>query len=375
MTVTIEDQPKPKLRIAWGRAAGGAALLLFAGGCGFADLVNNAAFGAEKSYMIAVTFVLAAIGLMALPAMAEGKHDVRTWFMVVACGAISLFAGYKNHMASQRNHDLAQAAVTTRYEQAQKAIGDAEADIRQAKAEIAGIAEQMGSEELQRLHHEARERASKESSGDRGGCGKRCRAAEDEVRGYLSRIASAKAKEDAQGRLLAAQARMDAEKAQAPSAPKQAGESAQEETLMAVLLLLVTIVGATFFERGVKEIQGALSRDVPGKKRAAPVERKLAVVAEAPAPGKKKSDMDGFLDSWTETSEGPPLQAGEFYKCLVAHWAQHHPGKNVPTTTALGRALGERYAKVKTGGKQCYMAKLRRLGAVRAGLEPASGGE
>lgn len=282
MTLVTEDQPKPKLRIAWGRAAGGAALLLFAGGCGFADLVNNAAFGAEKSYMIAVTFVLAAIGLMALPAMAEGKHDVRTWFMVVACGAISLFAGYKNHMASQRNHDLSQAAVTTRYEQAQKAIGDAEADIRQVKAEIAGITEMMGSDELQRLHHEARERASKESSGDRGGCGKRCRAAEDEVRGYLSRIASAKAKEDAQGRLLAAQARMDAEKAQAPSAPKQAGESAQEETLMAVLLLLVTIVGATFFERGVKEIRGAVGWEAPGKKRVAPaVAQPMAIVAGA----------------------------------------------------------------------------------------------
>lgn len=265
---TVKEEIKPKLRIAWGKLAGGTALLLFAVGGGGFDMYNNWMFGLEKSVPIAGTFILAAIGLMALPGLAEGKTDIRTWFLVGVCGLLCLYAGGKNHMASQRNHDLAQAAVTTRYDQAQAAIKDAEADIRQAKIEIAGVHEILGSEELQRLHHEARERASKESSGDRGGCGRRCRAAEDEAKSYLSRIASAKAKEDAQGRLDAAQARMDAEKAKAPAAPKQAGESAQEETLMAVLLLLVTIVGATFFERGVKEIRAAVDWEVPKKVRA-----------------------------------------------------------------------------------------------------------
>lgn len=376
MTVTIEDQPKPKLRVQWPKLIGGSSLTVLAIWCGGMDLLNNATFGMQKSLTIAGIFIAAAVGLMLLPVMANGWKDVHAWFMVVVCGIISMFAGFQNHMASQRNHDLEQAAITTRYNQAQAAIVSAEEDARQAKADIAGNGEMMGSEELSRIYAEAKGRRDVEMSADRGAkCGRNCRAAEKLMDETLPRIAAAKAKEDAQGRLDAALTRMTAEKSSAPAAPKQAGATAAEETVMAVILLLASIVGATFFERGVREIGGAVSWEAPGKKRAAPVERKLSVVAEAPAPGKKKSDMDGFLDSWTEASEGPPLQAGEFFKCLVAHWAQHHPGKNVPTTTALGRALGERYAKVKTGGKQCYMAKLRRLGAVRVGLEPASAGE
>lgn len=376
MTLVNETEPKPKLRIAWGKLAGGASLTALAVWCGGMDLLNNATFGMQKSMTIAGIFIAAAIGLMLLPVMANGWKDVHAWFMVVVCGIISMFAGFQNHMASQRNHDLAQAAITTRYEQAQKAIGQADADIVLAKSEISDIREMLGSSELQRIYDEAKARRDQEMSTDRGSkCGRNCRAAEKLMDETLTRIADAKAKEAAQDRLDAAMVRMASEKSSAPAAPKQASASATEETVMAVILLLASIVGATFFERGVKELNGAWSWEAPKKVRAAPVARKLEVVAEAPAPGKRKSDMDGFLDSWTESSEGPPLQAGEFYKCLVAHWAQQHPGKNVPTSTALGRALGERYAKVKTGGKQCYMAKLRRLGAVKAGLEPASGGE
>lgn len=333
MTLVTEEQTKPKLRIAWGKLAGGTALLLFAVGGGGFDMYNNWMFGLEKSVPIAGTFILAAIGLMALPGLAEGKTDIRTWFLVGVCGLLCLYAGGKNHMASQRNHDLAQAAITTRYDQAQSAIKDAEADIRQAKAEIAGIDELMGSEELQRLHHEARERANKESSGDRGGCGKRCRAAEDEAKSYLSRIASAKAKEDAQGRLDAAQARMDAEKAKAPAAPKQAGESAQEETLMAVLLLLVTIVGATFFERGVKEIRAAVSWDEPKRAKVVAVKSDAQPVSTPATRG-----MAGFIG---QCKHGEMVPIKEAHASLARWWKLTGQKGEVPKERALSTAFSK----------------------------------
>lgn len=360
-----EDIVKPKLRIAWGKLIGGLCVSGLALWCGLMDLANNASYGSQKSMTIAGIFIAAAIGLVLMPVMARGWRDVHVWFMVAVCGIITMFAGFQNHMASQRNHDLEQAAVTTRYNQAQQAIQSAEADIRLAKADMSGIAELMGSAELKRIYDDAKQRRDAEMSSDRGAkCGRNCRAAEKTMDETLSRIAAAKAREDAQDRLDKAMARMSAEKASAPSAPKQSGESEREEMFMAIILLLLSVVGATFFERGVADAREAFRWEEPKKARPLFV-RKAEVVAEPLPAGKKKSDMDGFLDSWTEKSDGPPLSAGEFKKCLAAHWAQYHPGKAVPSDTALGRALGQRYDKAKTGGKQCYFARLKRLEAVR----------
>lgn len=360
-TVKQEAEPKPKLHVQWGPMTSGLLTAGFALGCGGADLINNAIFGWQKGGLIAAGFVIAAIGLMGLPAKARGLHDVPVWLMVAACGALSLFAGYKNHTANQRNFDLAQAAITTRYNQAQDAIRNAEEDARQAKAEIAGIAEMMGSEELQRLHDEAKARAEKESSGDRGGCGRRCRAAEDEAKGYLSRIASARAKEDAQGRLEASIARMNREKASAPAAPKQAGESDHEEMIMAFLLLLVTVIGATFFERGFKEIKGAISWEAPKRQRVAA--KTDAPVASTPA----ARGLAGFIGL---CKHGEMVPIKEAHAALERWWKATGQKGVLPAARTLSSALEKAgFEKQVDRNKRSFFA----VKAPEAGLRLVAG--
>lgn len=331
MTLVNEAEPKPKLRIAWGRMAGGASLTALAVWCGGMDLLNNATFGMQKSMTIAGIFIAAAIGLMLLPVMANGWKDVHAWFMVVVCGIISMFAGFQNHMASQRNHDLAQAAITTRYEQAQKAIGQADADIVLAKSEISDIREMLGSSELQRIYDEAKARRDQEMSADRGAkCGRNCRAAEKLMDDTLARIASAKAKEAAQDRLDAAMVRMASEKSNAPAAPKQASASATEETVMAVILLLASIVGATFFERGVKELNGAWNWEAPKKARAAPAQ--AVAILKTPA----ANGVAGFVGL---CKHGDMIPIKEAHAALERWWKATGQKGPCPAARTLSAAL------------------------------------
>lgn len=362
MTLVTEDQPKPKLRVQWPKLIGGASLTALAIWCGLMDLVNNATFGVQKSPTIAGIFIAAAIGLMLLPVMANGWKDVHAWFMVVVCGIISMFAGFQNHMASQRNHDLEQAAITTRYNQAQAAIVSAEEDARQAKADIAGNGEMMGSEELSRIYAEAKGRRDVEMSADRGAkCGRNCRAAEKLMDETLPRIAAAKAKEDAQGRLDAALARMTAEKSSAPAAPKQAGATAAEETVMAVILLLASIVGATFFERGVKEIKGAVSWEAPGKKRAAPVaSQPMAIV-----PGAK--GLPAFIGL---CKHGEMVPIKEAHAALERWWKATGQKGVLPAARTLSAALEKAgFEKQVDRNKRSFFA----VKAPEAGLRLVAG--
>lgn len=84
---------------------------------------------------------------------------------------------------------------------------------------------------------------------------------------------------------------------------------------------------------------------------------------KAATPRGLRHDIDAFLDAWTSASNEEATPASAFQECLAAHWAMKHPGKGPPSGTALGRALGERYEKAKTGGRQCYFASLKRASA------------
>lgn len=330
MAQIVEE--KPKLRVNWGKLIGGTVLTALAVGCGSFDMYNNVVFGMEKSVPIAGTFVIAAIGLLALPAMAKGRlctWDVRVWFFVGVCGALSLYAGFKNHMTSQRNHDMAQAAIATSYNQAQDAIKHAENDLALAKVEIANIGEMMGSAELS----QALNTATKLYEDNKAICGPVCKDAREKVQKLPDRVAAAKAKEDAQARARDAQARMDREKAKAPAAPKAAGESAQEEALMSILLLLATIVGATFFEQGVAYVREAVAYEMPKKVR---VVKKPGTV-EKPVDTTARG-LPGFI---ALCKHGDPIAQKDVMASLTAWWHATGQKGDVPSARALGFALGK----------------------------------
>lgn len=389
---TVKEEIKSKLHIAWGKLVPGGILAVIVSATVVADIWNNAGY-AYASMGPGAAVVAGAIGLMV------GLAPIIAFFIgwdtalrsaagccTIACVLFALFAYGEKNGAQQGAKTMAGMSMVD--------ADTARQEARDARAEASRITEVASVRDLDALQASAKaslDSASAAAKKQGIECiqSKRCRKERAELDQVTERLGQARAKADAIERAEKAEGRLASAKTEAREAgPASANALAsiasswfrlevrtteQQFAFVMMLVLIGSTLSIAFLgEHATKLMVEAFHSAEPKRARPATVARKLEVAAEAPVPGKKKSDMDGFLDSWTEASEGPPLQAGEFFKCLVAHWAQHHPGKNVPTTTALGRALGERYAKVKTGGKQCYMAKLRRLGAVRAGLEPAS---
>jgi len=343
---------KPKRHVLWGQLAEGLGGLTFALSCGVADIYNNAVFGADKSAAIAGLFVVGGFGLLYLPGMAKSWRDAQVWALILVCGALTLFAGYQNHMASQKNHALADNAITERYNAAQDAIKAADAAYRQAKAEVASIAEQGGYDELKIAY----DSAAKLYEDNKAVCGKECKAAREQIKVLPDRMANAKAKADAQKRADEALARMEREKAAAPVQAKAGGVSEREEEAMAVLLLLLSVVGATMAHRSYAALTGAFV-DAPAPK----VRRDPAKKAPSAIEMGQKEKLDACLDTCTAAAPDGPLVGSDKFRVMVAdYWRAHHNGEPVPSQKAIGQAMALRYKRGKDtkSGKVGYYAKI-----------------
>jgi hypothetical protein len=352
----IMEAIKPKRQIKWGQLGDGAFALTVGLTCAGADIYNNVVFTVDKSTAMAVIFVAAGFGLALLPGLARGGwRDFQVWAIVAICGGLCLLAGYKNHMTSQRNHDLLEAGITERYNQAQAAIKAAEDDYRVAKAAEEAIAETMGSAEL-KVIVDAKGETIKSECAVRG---PKCRKAEDDREAYAKRLGDAKAKEAAQARMSDALARMEREKAAAPAQAKAASASAEEEQIMAVLLLLFTVIGATLTHRGQHLIKASFVTipEPKAKRESAP-----KPVAKPVAPIEATDGLKEFIGQAVTATEGEPTtSAKDAYAAMCSWWAVRQAGKPCPKEKAFGDAMtvaGIKRKKVK--GRIHYQAKLEK---------------
>jgi hypothetical protein len=349
------EADKPKRQIKWGQLAQGISVCTLALTCAGADIYNNAVFALEKSAVIAIAFVVAGAGLVLLPTMAKGR-DIIIAFLVLVCGGLSLFAGYQNHMTSQRNHDLAEKAITERYGQSLKAIKAAEAAYHKAEADVEKISETTGSAELK----VALDAASKLYEDNKAACGPVCKKAQKEMETLPDRIGKAKAKEDAQKRMSDALARWNSEKASAPKQAKAAGVSAAEENIMAVLLLLLTIGGATLTHRGWHLITTSVVIVMPAKIKRDPVAK--PVVKQIAAPVETADGLKEFIAQCVTPTEGEPTTStSSAHAALEDWWRIRQKGKPCPTAKAFGDAMtvaGIKRKKVK--GRIHYQARLEK---------------
>jgi hypothetical protein len=350
-----EAAEKPKRHVKWGQFSEGACSVAFALACGGVDIYNNAAFGMEKNGAIAAMFVVAGFGLVYLPGTVKNRLDIQALGLVVVCAAMTLFAGYQNHMASQKNHTLADAAVTERYNAAQTAIKAANDDYTKAKAEFEGIAETSGYDEL-KIAYDA---AIKLYEDNKDSCGPICKDARDQIKLLPDRMGKAKAKADAHVRVTEALARMASEKGKAPKQAKAAGVSEREEEVMAILLLLLSVVGATMAHRGYRQMTSAFT-DAPAPKVKREPAKKVAAATEMG----QREKLEKCLDTCTsEAPDGPLVGSDKFRQMVHDYWRAHHPSEPVPSQRAIGGMMGKEYKNYRKGkdtktGNIGYFAKI-----------------
>lgn len=383
-TVKMESDPKPKLHIAWGKLIPGGILAVIVSATVVADIWNNAGY-AYASMGPGAALIAGAVGLMVglAPIVAYFiKWDMAlratSGFCTVACVMFALFAYGEKNGAQQG----AKASASMSLADAETARQEA----RDARAEAAKIAEIASVKDLEALQASARSSLdSASTAAKRQGIeciqSKRCRKERDSLDQVTERLGKARAKAEAIERAEKAELRVSAAKGEARevgivSANAMAsitsswfGLNVQTTEQQFALMMMLVLVGSTLSmaflgEHAVKLLVEAFRHEAPKPVKLArsPVVKKAEPATSQP---QKQSDMDEFLDAWTETSDGPPLAAGEFAKCLAAHWSIKHAGKKPPTATALGRALGARYSKTKTGGQQCYFAKLKTVSTVK----------
>jgi hypothetical protein len=373
-----EETIKPTRRIVWGKLISGSILGLIVIAGVASDTINNVSY-ALAAMGLGAAMVAGAVGLLIglVPVVAyfNGWNvplRVAAGCCTVTCIVFALLAYGEKNGAHQGEK-----------ERAGLSLADAEAaraEARRARDEASSITEAGSVRDLEAIEARAVKAladAEKYAEEQKIICqrSKRCREAAAAANAATERLSKARAKADALARAERAEQRLaDAKtevrqsgvaKANAVAsftgawAGIEAKDAEQRLAFVIMLVLICTTMSIAFLgEHCIKLMAESVVWDNPSapKPAARPARAKAALPMPKPQP---KSAMDEFLDAWTEISDGPPLQAGEFAKCLAAHWSVKHAGKPVPTSTALGKALGLRYDKIKTGGKQCYMAKLK----------------
>jgi hypothetical protein len=351
---------QPKKQIKWGDALLGLVIFLPGlAGAGF-DLYNNWLFGLDKSFAIAGTLGIGAIGLVTFPMAIKSWKDAHFIGLTVLCAVLCVFAGYQNHTASEENHALAQAAITERYEAGERAIGKAEDEYRKAKDAAEAIKEPLGSAELQKLYDDAKDQRDKETSAERGGrCGTNCRAAEKVMNATLPRIGDAKAKEAAKAAMDDALGRIKEETDKQPQQAKAAGMSHGERTFFAIVLLLVSVSVATGTHRGWHYLANCVVTIPAPKPRP---ERKPTAAKPDAAPVETGDGLREFISQGVTATEGEPtVSTAKAYEEMGNWWRVRQNGKPIPSKKAFGDAMTEAGIKrKKVGGKIHYQARLEK---------------
>lgn len=392
----------PKRKRQWGDVSVGAlgvALGMTAIGI---EIVRNYEFGAVKGPVVGFTYALFAVGLAAVPAVAQKagwNAMLRTLF--AACFGLTGYFGVAYY--AQGILDKANAArnATAQYLDARSAIEAAERERAQALGEAVKIAELAAPEQLMKLAEQADKAASQaDTDADKEAgnqfCGPICRGHREKADGYRKeatttreRLALAQAKQAALARASEAQQRLDRAREDAKGG---AVEAAPIATLIAMQANgdAQAIAGFLDFAEPVAMVLAMLLF-------AALIDRSLAMVisglgfANAPVEAKEvrlshesgdsalepKPELRSSTDSVAASSEGRialfakrclsegECSGAELQEAFAEWWRMEFPGDLCPSMVAVSRALtGAGITKEKRGGRVRYSAGLKQVALV-----------
>jgi hypothetical protein len=375
MEAASKDEALTKPKRCFGSLVLGASLAAIAGVAVVVDFRNNTEFGAKISPELGMVMGLAAVALVALPAAAAalGRWDWRLTSGTIFAGILTVLAAVSAYADKQGQEILARQAAANAYRTAQENAGAARHEIAEARAVAEGIAETASVSDLEAMAKLQRELIDKETK-DRGGCGKKCREAEAELKAVVDRIPAARAKQEAFARGQAAQARLDkAQTAQASGPAEQtllasfiaarvsraAEDVAKDLALITTSLsIAVTLVLALLAEQAVLLLKkgiglGSNVADADGHPMAP---RRKAVKAADRARLQSLSD-DELLAKFAEDARarGRDFTGGELYDEFGKFWLDHASGRRTPSQVVLSKALlSAGFNRERRGGRTWY---------------------
>lgn len=354
MTVTIEDQPKPKLHIAWGKLVPGGILAVIVSATVVADIWNNAGY-AYGSMGPGAAVVAGAIGLMV------GLAPIIAFFIgwdtalrsaagccTIACVLFALFAYGEKNGAQQGAKVMAGMSMAD--------ADTARQEARDARAEASRIAEVGSVRDLEALQASAKasmDSASAAAKKQGIECiqSKRCRKERAELDQVTERLGQARAKADAIERAEKAEGRLASAKTEAREAgPASANALASiasswfhlevrtTEQQFAFIMMLV-LIGSTLSiaflgEHAAQLLSGAFVTDQPKPVKAvrSPVVKKAEPVALTPT----AKGLPGFLALCKHGEQTPQKDIRE---AVDRYWVTTKQPGPPPSDRALGMAI------------------------------------
>lgn len=386
-------QTKPeKQRIRWGCV--GVGLLGLAPGLTAIgiELARNWQYGmASGGTVVAATYALFAAGLVVIPGIAARRGwNVGLACLMAGCIAMTGFFGLSYYAGSILEKANAARAATAQYRDAREAIAgarraieDARTDAGRVQAAADAIVENTPSAELQRLADAAMARRDAEGSAERGGCGRICKAAEQEAADYLRRKGDASAKEAALARVVAAQARMseaqgrlDAEKVKADRgavdasplatlAAVQLGGNADAiaahiDTFEPIAMVVLMLLFASLVHPSLMILMDGI-RGQEGEKPE--VARTKTPAAKAPAKrGRKPMTSEDRIRQFVCEKLAPgkgETTGGLMQEVFAEWWRRTCPGITMPAPSIVARVLADAgIVKERKGGRTRYAAAV-----------------
>lgn len=365
-------------------------------GCAI-DAWNNYQFGSTLSQQMAVLMGTSAVALAATsfarPLLKEIGHSTVLVDIVIVVSLITtLLSAASSHLDAQQRDRLHREAIQRNYDDAVKDADEAllevatQKGLRDRQQAIADdVAERASAAELQKAADDASARAKAESSKERGGCGKECKAAEKAAAEFLRRKLDAAAREaaierakEAEERMNAAQRRYDAKQeiikkgsaalpglvmtiaAQAGIAPHTAAHKL--ETFVAVVSIAFTIALSMFGGPAAVFVRRGLGLDEPEPVKPSGKAKPIIARAETTKLGRPRIDRDDYIERFIRErlKSGAGETSGQaLYDAFTAWWEQRANGYQVPSTKRLASALKEAgITKRRTASGQMYQVAI-----------------
>lgn len=387
------------------------ALMIFAI-CGWVlriDVVNNYHLGARVLEELGQLFAVGAIAYALFPAAAR----LRGAWCSVTIGATAV-AGLITLGASYLAYSGAQNSKVDRVTEQQQRVGvarakreRAEADLAEARKEMAAISERRSSKALRELYEDAMRRKAEESSEARGGCkptvvvnGKRedsrCIKAEREAAEYLRLIGDAEARERWEAKAEAAKALIASVEGDADAplpeqdlaavdlaynldiSPESAGRIiARASSILAMLLtafLGLAMHTATGFMMTAFGIRPLLREIEPAPSGLAVVAPPPPVKPALPKPAAKKGRpkktpqerIKQFAAERLKPAATVQQQAtgAQMHEAFEDWWHVNAPGIRMPDQKLVAEVLKKQgIEKAKRGGKVRWSARIEKVEA------------
>lgn len=343
MTVTIEDQPKPKLRVQWPKLIGGVTLAVMVLWALKVDLGNNWSYGNTISHEAALVAALCAFGVAALPIVAQlyGRWTLILQGATAACVAGTIACAFLAYKDKQNAELMARSGKQATYANAQRDADAAREEAKQAREEANKISEPASVADLEDMAARARKTHQDAENFAKGqglicARNKRCREASTALDGVSERLGKARMKQAELERAGRAEERVNKLKVEAKDGPADAGTFAHGGVLSIVnaLFIAATVMIGLLGEQAIALVQGAFTWDQPKPVKLArsPVVKKAEPVALTPT----AKGLPGFLALCKHGEQTPQKDIRE---AVDRYWVTTKQPGPPPSDRALGMAI------------------------------------